>query len=138
MFLLIEINIRGGISSVISIKNFKAVDKKKILYIAYFLEVDLTYPDNTKKNTKHFLFAPANKKNNPESFTTYMNKNKPFIHTQTEKKICDLSDKKNYLAHHRLLKLHVGHGIVVNKVQEIISFKQSSWLDNYINFNTQK
>ena len=28
--------------------------------------------------------------------------------------------------------------MIVDKVQEIISFKQSKWLEKYINFNTQK
>ena len=30
--------------------------------IGYFVEVDLTHPDNIKQNTKHFPFAPENKK----------------------------------------------------------------------------
>ena len=28
--------------------------------------------------------------------------------------------------------------MIVDKVHEIISFKQSKWLEKYINFNTQK
>ena len=28
--------------------------------IGYFIEVDLTYPDNIKQETKHFPFAPEN------------------------------------------------------------------------------
>ena len=28
--------------------------------------------------------------------------------------------------------------MVIDKVHEIISFKQSKWLEKYINFNTQK
>ena len=30
--------------------------------IGYFVEVDFSYPDNIKEKTKHFLFAPENKK----------------------------------------------------------------------------
>ena len=37
-----------------------------------------------------------------------------------------------------MLKFFVRHGMVVEKVHEIISFKQSKWLEKYINFNTQK
>ena len=36
------------------------------------------------------------------------------------------------------MKLYVRHGMVVDKIHEKISFKQSYWLENYINFNTQK
>ena len=31
--------------------------------IAYFIEVDSTYPNNIKERTKNFPFAPVNKKN---------------------------------------------------------------------------
>ena len=52
--------------------------------------------------------------------------------------ICDWSDEKNYLVHHRMLKIYVRHGMIVEKVHNVISFKQSRWLEKYINFNTQK
>ena len=34
--------------------------------IGYFVEADLIYPDNIKKKTKYFPFAPVNKKINPD------------------------------------------------------------------------
>ena len=37
-----------------------------------------------------------------------------------------------------MLRFYVRHGMVVEKVHEIISFKQSKWLESYISFNTQK
>ena len=37
-----------------------------------------------------------------------------------------------------MLKFYVRHGMVVQKIHEIISFKQSRWLESYISFNTQK
>ena len=52
--------------------------------------------------------------------------------------ICDWTDKKKYLIHYRMLKFYVRHGMVVEKIHEIISFKQSKWLESYISFNTQK
>ena len=52
--------------------------------------------------------------------------------------ICDCSDKKKYLIHYRMLKCYVRHGMIVEKIDEIISFKQSKWLEGYISFNTQK
>ena len=45
---------------------------------------------------------------------------------------------KNYLVRYRMLKFYVRHGMVVEKVHQIRSFKQSKWLEKYINFNTQK
>ena len=37
-----------------------------------------------------------------------------------------------------MLKFYVRHGMVVDKIHETISFKQSNWLEKYINFNTQR
>ena len=52
--------------------------------------------------------------------------------------IYDWSDKKNYLIHYRMLKFYVRHGMKVEKVQNVNSFKQSKWLEKYISFITQK
>ena len=106
--------------------------------IGYFIEVDLTYPDNIKEKTKHFPFAPVNKKIDTDNFSDYMKTIKPDTYTQTSKLICDWTDKKNYLVHYRMLKFYIRHGMIVDKVHDIISFRQSRWLEKYINFNTQK
>ena len=37
-----------------------------------------------------------------------------------------------------MLKFYVRHGMVVEKNHEIISLKQSNWLEKYLNFKTQK
>ena len=37
-----------------------------------------------------------------------------------------------------MLKFYVRHGMIVEKNQEIISFKQSTWLEKCFSFNTQK
>ena len=106
MILILENNIRGGISSFMSDRYVKSSDTKKILYIdannlyghsmseplpydeikfdnnvelenilntpddsdiGYFVEVDLTYPNNIKEKTKNFPFTPVNKKINPDN-----------------------------------------------------------------------
>ena len=37
-----------------------------------------------------------------------------------------------------MLKVYIRHGLVGNEIREIVSFKQSRWLEKFINFNTQK
>ena len=183
MILLIENNIRGGISSVMGDRYVKSDENKKILYadatnlyghsmsqflpydeiemwhghpdkywnwldkilntpddsdIGYFLEVDLKYPDDIKEKTKNFPFCPENKKIDPDKYNDYMKKIKPKNYTKSKKLICDRTDKKKYLIHYRMLKFYVRHGMVVEKIHEIISFKQSRWFQSYISFNTQK
>ena len=106
--------------------------------ISYFIEVDLTYPDNIQEKTKKFPFAPVIKKINPDDFNDYMKEIKPDTYTQTKKLICDWSDKKNYLVHYGMLKFYIRHGMIVDKVHIIISFRQSRWLEKYISFNNRK
>ena len=78
------------------------------------------------------------KRKNLDDFSDYTKGNRLDICTETENLICDWSDKKNYLIHYRMLKLYVRHGMIVDKVHSVISFKRDKWLEKYINFNTQK
>ena len=63
---------------------------------------------------------------------------KPITYTQTKKSVCDWSEKKNYLIHYRMLKFYIRHGMELEKIHSVISFKQSMWLEKYISVNTQK
>ena len=67
-----------------------------------------------------------------------MNKIKPKNYTTSKELICHWTDKKKYLIHYRMLKFYVRHGMIVEKFHEIISFKQSKWLERCISFNSQK
>ena len=60
-----------------------------------------------------------------------MNENKLNPYTETKKSICDWTDKKKYLIHYRMFKFYNKHGMVVDKIHEIISFKQSKRLEKY-------
>ena len=46
--------------------------------------------------------------------------------------------KKKYLILYWMLKCYVRHVMVIGKVYNVISFKQSKWLEKYMNFDTQK
>ena len=56
-------------------------------------------------------------------------------HTKCKKVIGDWTDKKKNLVHYQLF---VRHGMTVEKVHEVIFFRQSKRLEKYPNFNTQK
>ena len=106
--------------------------------IGYFIEVDLRYPDSIKKKLKKFPICLENIIIPKEKYNDYMNSIKPRKYTKSKKLICDWTDKKKYLIHYRMLKFYVRHGMIVEKIHEIISFKQSKCLENYISFDTQK
>ena len=59
----------------------------------YFVEVDLSYPDDIKEKTMKFPFRPEKKFVSKTAFNGYMKKIKP-IPTYHKKIICDWTDKK--------------------------------------------
>ena len=66
----------------------------------------------------------------PDEFTPYKKESKPKIYTQIKKPFCDWTDEKNYLIHYRMLKFYVEHRVIVDKVREVLSFKQKNgWKD---------
>ena len=104
----------------------------------YFIEIDLRYPDKIKEKTKIFPFCPENKIIHKDKYNDieYLKQIIPKNYAKSKK--CDWTDKKKYLVHYSMLKYYVRYGMVVDKIHEIISFKQSTWLEKYIYFNTQK
>ena len=67
-----------------------------------------------------------------------MKRSRPKNITKAKKLLFVWTDKKNYLIHYRMLNFFVRHYMLVEKHHEILSSKQNKWLENYINFNTQK
>ena len=67
-----------------------------------------------------------------------MIENKPKTYTQTKKLISDWTDKKYYLIQYRKLKFYIRYGMILDKVCEKISIRQSKCLEKCKNFNTQR
>ena len=57
--------------------------------IAYFIEVDLRYPDNIKHKTKIFPFCPEIKVIHKGLYNNYMKNIKFKSYTKTKKRKCD-------------------------------------------------
>ena len=184
LLLLLENNIRGGISSVMGDRYIKSDENTKLLYIdannlygwamsqylptsefeklqlpeeyeleqivedlrfipdysefGCFMECDLEYPVEIKEKTENFPLCPYQTKADSNSFSGYMNSVKQTNYKPTEKLMRDLTNKYNYMMHYRMFKFYTNLGMKVTHIHTIYRFKQSLWLEKYINHNTQK
>ena len=54
-----------------------------------------------------------------------------------KKLVCNLYNKKKYVAHINTLKQALNHGLKFKKVHRVIEFNQEAWLKLYIDMNTE-
>ena len=54
-----------------------------------------------------------------------------------EKLVCNLFNKKKYVAHINSLKQALIHGLKLKKIHRVIKFNQEAWLKPYIDMNTE-
>lgn len=90
----------------------------------YMLEVDLEYPQKLHDLHNDYPFCC-------EHLQTSNN-------SKVKKLVLTLYDKSNYIIHYRMLKLVLKNGLVLKKVHQILQFKQSKWLKEYIMLNTNE
>ena len=86
----------------------------------YILEVDVKYPKRLHK----------------------LHSDLPFLSERMEvnkckKLVCNLFNKKKYVAHMNALKQALNHGLKLKKIHRVIEFNQEAWLTPYINMNTE-
>ena len=71
-----------------------------------------------------------------------LHSNLPFLSERMEvnkckKLICNLFNKKKYVAHINALKQALNHGLKLKKIHRVIEFNQEAWLKPYIDMNTE-
>ena len=92
----------------------------KIMIKVIFFEVDVKFP-----KTLHELHSDL-----------------PFLSERMEinkckKLVCNLFNKKKYVAHINTLKQALNHGLKFKKIHRVIEFNQEAWLEPYIDMNTE-
>jgi hypothetical protein len=126
----------------ISEKDFKWEKKlKEILNLAddskkgCFAIVDLHVPKELHDKFDMFPLAPEHKRITEElvgEYTLEKYEKDDMKFRESEKLVCTLADKKEYMCHYRNLKYYVKKGMQVTKIHEVIWFKQGKIFDKYI------
>merc|ERR1711954_540255 len=104
-----------------------------------FLEVDLEYPEELHDFPDTYPCAPEKLKIEEEYLSDHQKElgKKCAAKFGSEKLCLSLKPKEKYILHYRNLKQCLGLGLKLSKVHGVLKFKQSPWLKEYIDMNTQ-
>ena len=105
------------------------------------LEVYFEYPNDLHELQNDYPLAPEKVKVSKDMLSEYCNKISEKYKISfglVNKLIPTLNNKKEYVVHYRNVQLYMDLGLKVTKVHRALKFKQSPWLKQYIDFNTNK
>ena len=108
--------------------------------IGYILEVDLKYCEELHDSHSDYPLAPEKLEISSDMLSKYCSDiaNKYGIKVGgVNKLVPNLRDKIKYVVHYRNLQYYLSLGMKLIKVHRILKFKQSNWLKEYIEFNTE-
>lgn len=114
----------------------------------YILEVDLEYPQELHEAHCSFPLAPQQLTITEDMLSPYANHCRNIFASAAgsarttfvpEKKLCGtFFDRKKYVIHYRCLSLYLSLGMKLSKIHRAISFRQSSWIADYVKNMTAK
>ncbi len=108
----------------------------------YIFEVDGHFPDSVHDFLHDFPPAPINQIVTEEMispFSKELNDRLDNKHDdKTRKLLCTLEKRESYVCYYTVLQLYVKLGFVITKIKRVLKFRQSTWLADYVQFNTDK
>jgi hypothetical protein len=107
----------------------------------YQFKVDLDYPSELHDLHNDYPLAVENDVVTEDMLSEYSLGLKNQLGLKMCKEKCllpTLRDKKEYVCHYRNLQLYLQLGLKLKKVHSVMSFDQSCWMKDYIDFNTNE
>ena len=120
---------------IVKLENYDENSDKGII-----LEVDLEYPKELHDLHNEYPCAPEKMIITNDMLSDYARKIKEehsVSSGKVPKLVTTLYDKEKYVLHYRNLQLYLSLGLKVKKIHRVLEFDQSSWLKEYIDFNTE-
>ena len=113
-----------AMSKKLPVNEFKWIGNKEINEQnndkVYTFEVDVKYPKKLHELHSDLPFLPERMEIN-----------------KCKKLVCNLYNKKKYVAHINTLKQALNHGLQLKKIHRVIEFNQEGWLKPYFDMNTE-
>ena len=124
-----------------NIDEFNVITINKKSDIGYILEVDLEYPKELHELHNDYPLAPEKLAVSSDMFSTYCKNiaDKYDVKAGDVKKLIpNLDNKTKYVLYYRNLQSYLSLGMKLTKINRVLKFKQSDWMEKYIDFNTEK
>ena len=125
----------------------KSVDELDVMSInkksdvGYILKVGLKYHNELHQLHNDYPLAPEKLFVTNDILSNYCKSiaDKYEIKVGDVKKLIpNLGNKIKYVLHYKNLQLYLSLGIKLTKIHRALQFKQSNWMNTYIDFNTKK
>lgn len=109
----------------------------------FIADVDLHYPSHLHELHNNFPLAPESKIIDNKDLSPYSKHVNRLLNNSTkkftEKKLTStFNDRINYIIHGKNLQTYIKLGMELTKVHRVILFKQTAYLQEFINFCTYK
>ena len=111
--------------------------------VGYYIEVDISFPDKTKKNLKDFPPTPSHTSVNFDDLSGFAQR----AHTEIQgekatyqpdsKLMLTFDDKKRYVIHSALADEYSLHGVTFTNVRNVLAFTQDNFLKSWVDLNTE-
>ena len=109
--------------------------------VRYILEVNLKYPKELHKLHIDYPLAPEKLIVTNDMLSKYCKEIADEYDIKVgdvKKLIPNLGNKTEYVVHYRNFQLYLSLGMKLTKINRVLQFKQSDWMNKYIDFNTKK